>query len=314
MQPSRRVFPWILLPLVCALAVSLRGASLQVFAVVYGQVTNDIAVIEQGFDGSAAMRQKLARLVATRGAILDPALSDERALAKVVDLLGPEDDYAPLLDEVANNARSALLSRYAATGERLDLLPPSPRTTRARNRYRDISTDLAALNNAQHAGGISGQLAPFGRALDSVDTLIASAVVMPRPKVHINAVRAVVNGKRFSGSGVGGSSPNIFEVTAPSPLYWQITCRVVDRERVITFEFPVFTAQPSYDIGTGLVTLSYTPDVFEPGATPVPATAGRFWVQTVKDEVFGTFTCSGPGLEIHDGRFRIKLPPALREK
>jgi hypothetical protein len=309
MQPSRRNSLLLVLALALwRLATPAHAASLQVFAVVYGQVTNDIAFIEQNFEGSSEQKLKLARLVAARNFILTPEFSDELALVKVIDVLAPEEHYDPLLDEVANNARAALLGRYDATGERLDLLPPSPRTTRARTRFQELTGDLAALNNAQRAAGIAAQLAPFGRALDATDELITRAAVLPRPQVHINGVRANINGKRFSGSGVGGSSPNIFSVTTPNPFYREVTCRVVDRERVITFTIPVLTQQARYDIDTGLVSLSYTPDVFEIGATPINAVSGTFWVQTVKDEIYGVFTASASGLEIKEGRFRIRLP------
>jgi hypothetical protein len=294
-------------------ALSLHAASLQVFAVVYGQVTNDISYIQADFENSPEEKQKLARLVATRSAILNPTLSDAQALAKVVDLLAPETNYAPLVDEVAGNARAALISRYFEAGERIDLLAPSKRTTQARNRYAALAADFASLNNPQHAGGIVTQLTPFSRALDSLEPLIARAAVLPRPNIHGNAVRAIVNGKLFSSSGTGGSSPNLFVVTAPTPLYLEVSCRVVDRERVITFAIPVLTEQKRYDVETSLAALSFTPDVFAVGATPIDAASGTFWVQTVKDEVYGIFSCSGPGLEIKDGRFRIKFPPALRE-
>ncbi|HMJ90995.1 MAG TPA: hypothetical protein VK530_14325 [Candidatus Acidoferrum sp.] len=303
----------IFVPLLCALITSMHGASLQVFAVVYGQVTNDIALIQTSFDSSSAQKQKLARLVASRNGILDPAASDEQVLAKLVAVLAPENDYDALLDEVAINARAALLGRYATVSERLELLPPSPRTVHARNRFQDLSADLNALNNAQHAAGISAQLAPFGRSLDATDQLIARAIIMPRPKVHANGVRATVNERRFSSAGADGHSPNLLDITAPTPFYRELSCRVVDRERVIMFTIPVLTEQARYEIGQGLAAFSLTEDVFEPGAEAVSATSGTFWVQTVKDEVYGTFSCAGPGLDVKDGRFRIKLPRELRE-
>jgi len=82
---------------------------------------------------------------------------------------------------------------------------------------------------------------------------------------------------------------------------------------LIIFALPVLTEQVRYDIDKGFATLTFTPDVFAAGATPIAATSGTFWVQTVKDEVYGIFSCNGRGLEIKEGKFRIKLPKNLRQ-
>ena len=290
------------------LLAETHAASLQVFATVYGQVTNDIAVIDANFDGSSAQKQKLARLVASRDVILDPALTDEQALAKLVDVLGPENDYAPLLDDAASNARSAVLARYTALGERIDLLPPSPRATRVRARYNDLSSSVASLNNAQHAEGIASQLAPLGRQVDDVAALMVKALTMPKPRVAANGVRATVNGNSFTSSGNGAHTPNVFTVTSPTPLYREVSCRVVDGARVIVFTLPVVTTQTRYEVSQGLATLTYTADVFAPDPQTTAATSGTFWVQVVGEEIYGIFSCTGPGLEVKDGKFRIQIP------
>jgi hypothetical protein len=297
--------------LLCAtvlLVAESAAASLQVFATVYGQVTNDIAVIQSAFDGSSAQKQKLARLILSRDIVLDPLLTDEQALAKLVDVLGPEGDYAPLLDESANNARAAVLSRYAALGARIDLLPPSPKATRVRARYNDLTAAVASLNNAQHAGGISTQLAPFGRQVDSVSALVVKASVMPKPRVGLNAVRASVNGESFTSSSGGAHSPNVFMVISPTQLYREVYCRVVDGARVITFTLPVVTTQARYEVSQGLATLTYTDDVFAPQPETIAATSGTFWVQSTAEEIYGIFSCSAPGLEVKEGKFRIQIP------
>lgn len=290
------------------LLAQTHAASLQVFATVYGQVTNDIAIIESNFDGSSAQKQKLARLVASRDIVLDPLFTDEQALTKLMDVLGPENDYAPLLDESANNARAAVLARYNALSERINLLPPSTKAARVRNRYNELGSAVASLNNAQHAAGIATQLAPFGRQVESVVALIAKAAIMPKPRVGLNGVRATVNGQGFVSSGTGAHSPNVFEITSPTSFYREVFCRVVDGARVITFTLPVVTGQTRYEVSQGLATLSYTEDVFAPSPQTIAATSGTFWVQTVGNEIYGIFSCSGPGLEVKDGKFRVQIP------
>jgi len=200
---GRRLFVCVaLFASLCSHAVSL-----QVFATVFGELTNDIATIESNFDNSPVQKEKLAVLVRARSAILNPEMGDAEALATLVRLLGQNGDYVAVLDESAVNARASVLSDYTALGIRVAELPPSIRTTRARNRFNSLSADAAALGNAQHAAGISQQLAPFGRQLVMATAVAERAQVLPRPNVRRNSVRAVVNGRVFAGGGNGRRSP-----------------------------------------------------------------------------------------------------------
>src|SRR5688500_17145886 len=88
-DPAWILAGWLLLMGV----VSGRSASLQTFAVVFGQVTNDIAQIEQGFDDSSTQKETLAALVRARSIMLDPLLRDDEALATLVNLLGANPAY-----------------------------------------------------------------------------------------------------------------------------------------------------------------------------------------------------------------------------
>jgi hypothetical protein len=293
-----------------------RAASLQTFAVVFGEITNEIASLEASFDNSAAQKQKLATLVRARSVILNPELRDEQTLAALVALLGGNGDYTATLDEAANNARAAVLSDYNLLGLRVANLPPSLRTARVRNRFNELADDAAALGNAQHAAGISALLAPFGRHLQVIGRLAERASRMPVPNIRLNSVRAVVNGHRFVSSGDTARSPNIFQVTAPDPLYREVFCRAVDGSSVMTFSLPVVTEQVRYEVAQGLAVLTYTPDVFprDVALLVLNATNGTFFVQSDRNEVYGVFSAAGPGLEIRDGRFRIELPRELRGK
>jgi hypothetical protein len=125
----------------------------------------------------------------------------------------------------------------------------------------------------------------------------------------LNGVRATVNGQGFASSGTGAHSPNVFQVTSPTSLYREVFCRVVDGSRVITFALPVVTGQARYEVSQGLATLTYTADVFAPEPETVAATSGTFWVQAVGNEIYGIFSCSGPGLEVKDGKFRVPITP-----
>lgn len=297
----------------CGSFLSLgRGASLQVFATVFGLVTNQIAEVEAQFDDSVAEKQRLATLVHAKTILLDPGIENEAALASLVELLRDNDDYDAVLDDAAANLRALVLSAYHLVATRAAELPPSARANHARARFEAVTRDAVALEEAPHAVDISTQLAPFEMRLAAATKYVERAAVMPRPNVRLNSVRAVVNGRAFSSAGDGAHSPNLFSVTAPSPLYREVLCRVVDGERMISFTLPVMTRENRYTVASGLATVTYDENVFRTDESTVQAVDGIFFMQASRTEIFGVFACTGPGLDITNGRVRIALPRELR--
>ena len=292
--------------------MSARADSFPTFAVLFAQITNDIALIQQNFDSSPTQKQTLATLTRARTAILDPALRDEQVLASVVNLLESDINYAATLDFSAGNARAAVLARYDLLATRVADLPPSTRTTAAKDFLNDLTPDKNALANAEHAAAISQQLAPFGHKLETLADLIERAQFMTKPRVGSNAVRVMIGSHRFTSGGNSRHSPNIFEVIFPGNGYLTVNCRVVDRDEVINFSLPVLTDQVRYEVAQGLASLTYNPAVFGTDVTLV-ATNGTFFVQVVGNEIYGIFSCEGPRFEMKEGRFRIEMPRALRE-
>lgn len=319
MQPARRtakhfetsgiVAIWVV---VASLTMSVRADSFPTFSDLFTQVTNDIALIEQTFDNSPAQKQTLATLVRARTDILDPALPEEQVLSTVVNRLGNDTNYAATLDVSAINARATALARYDALAVRVGDLPPSSRATSAQNLLDDLAPERDALVAAQHASDISELLTPFCGRLDSLADMVSRAQTMTRPRVGKNAVRVMIGRDRFKGGGDSRNSPNIFEVISPSDDYLAVNCRVVDRDEVIEFSLPIITDQVRYEVAQGLATLSYNPAVFGTN-DPIAATNGTFFVQVVEKEIYGIFSCEGPGFKMEDGRFRIELPRGLRE-
>ena len=294
------------------LTSSVRAASLLTFAPVFTQTTNEIAFIETHFDNSTAQKEKLARLEDARATVLDSELRDDQALAALVKSLGVQADYVTTLDESALRARASVLNDYDALALRVGDLPPSPRANRAKNQFSALANDQAALLNAEHAAGISSRLAPFGRRIDTASRLVARAIKLPVPNIRPNAMRARLNGHPFASAGDGAHSSNLFDVTSPGGLYLSVICRLVDGAQVINFTLPVITSEGRYQVAQGLATLTYTPDAFVTNALTVAATNGTFFVQRDRNEVYGLFSCVGPGFELKDGKFRIELPRALR--
>src|SRR5688572_28241689 len=116
-QKRTRAFDhWSRTLLLCAFLAaspfSAHATSLSVFVVVFGQATNEIAVIESTFDNSVAQKEKLARLVRARDVILDAQLRDDQALGTLVNLLGNYSDYDTTMDDAASNARAQTMDVY----------------------------------------------------------------------------------------------------------------------------------------------------------------------------------------------------------
>ena len=294
-------------------SATVHAASLHTFGTLFQQLTNDLAFLQQNFDGSPALKQQFAVLTRARGLVLDEDLPDDQALDRLVPLLSPDTNYTAALDTSAFHARDAALARYVALGERVAALPPWSRATTARTRFANLANDRAALTNAPGAVAIADLLPAFVSQLAGVSKYEVRARLMPRPRTRSNSLRAEVNGRRFISTSSGRNSPNFFEVIAPTDFYRALSARAVDGAGVIHLSLPVLTEQIRYEVASGLAAISHSPDVFATNVVILTATNGTVFVQTDRREVYGVFTCDGPGLEIRDGRFRIQLPRALRE-
>ena len=311
---SKTTLVWspIFLGLLLGLIPEARAVSFQNFAPVFSQITNGIASIQASFDNSPATKSQLAALVAAEQVLLDPVMADRAALASLVNLIGGNADYTVTLDESADNVRATVLAQHDQLASRLAEAPPSARKTTAQRRFADLTTKANALANAVHAAAISDLIPPYLKEFTPVEKLVTRAEAMPVPVISQNSVRASVGGRAFVAAGTGLHSPNSFEVAAPGPLYLSLNCRAVDGTRVINFALPVVTAQVRYEVAQGLVALTYTEDVFSTNVTITTATNGTFFVQRDRREIYGVFSAQGPGFQLQDGKFRIRLPVGLR--
>jgi hypothetical protein len=274
---------------------------------VINQITNELVSLQNSFDGSAVQKQRLGLLAQARSTGWEANLRDDQALARFIKLLGGLGDFDESLDQSAENARTAVIAEYNALALRVADLPPGLQSSAARTRFNALATNRASLSGAVGTTNISALLAPIGARMSRVNRLVTRAARMRPASIPMNGVRATVNDRAFVSSGDGPHSPNIFSVDAPTSVYREVFCRVVDRSKVLTFNLPVVTTLTRYDVAQGLATVTFMQDVFATNGVTLNATGGTFWVQRDRDEVFGLFSCKGPGLNIKDGRFRIRL-------
>ena len=308
---TRHARAWI--AVLMLLAVAAPAASLLTFGPLYGQLTNDLAFLQQNFDGSPDAKQKLAVLTHARGLVLNAELPDEQALARLAPLLSHDTNYTATLTAAAFETRAPVLANYESLGQRVADLPPWSRATLAGTRFTNLADAHSALTNTTNAVVIASLLPPFVAQLNITAKYEVRARLMPRPRTGLNSLRGIVNGHRLISTGAGRNSANLFEVKEPSDFYRAVTIRAVSGAGVIHLNLPVLTEQVRYEIATGLANVTHSPDVFATNVVIRAATNGTLFVQNNGREIYGVFTAEGPGLEITDGKFRVVLPRPLRD-
>ena len=85
------------------------------------------------------------------------------------------------------------------------------------------------------------------------------------------------------------------------------------------FETNVLDWQVTTPIDAGNVTnfwsatLTNRTGIYLPTENSVAATSGSIFVSTTDTEVYGIFSCSGPGFTVTNGKFRVSITPAIVE-
>jgi hypothetical protein len=117
------------------------------------------------------------------------------------------------------------------------------------------------------------------------------------------SVPAQVDGNRFVSTAESAHSPNEFRLSARTPLYREVFCRVIDGAKVIAFVLPRVTQKVRYEVAQSLALLDYTKNVFAPDPMALSATGGMFFDESDRDEIDGVFSAAGAGFDLKNGRF-----------
>jgi hypothetical protein len=302
----------LILCLALALAVGTpiaRAYTAAHFNGLQSQIAADVATLSDLENPTREQRNFLRCLNRASEVLAKTSVSDGKTLRGLNSILGRDEAYIPTLTTVASNLLLTFNSQYAFVGSLLVELPPSPAATLVTTHYDALAPLAEKLNTAQNLAKFSALCDAIKGRLDAVFAEANQALIVPFPlDLSENSVKARINGASFSASS-GSSSENKFSavVTETNII---VTLHAVNSTRGMDLSVP--NAQPGtfrYVVAQDAAFTNLTGiDYFHPGAeTQTGATEGVIFIGTTPTEVYGIFSCSGPGFDVHFGRFRITI-------
>lgn len=296
------------------LALVIAPATASAFTPVHfiglqSRINSDIATLSAVEELTREQRNLLRTLTRASEVLDKTSASDGKALRGLNNILGHNPDYLPQLTTAASNLLLTFNSEYAFVGTLLVELPPSPAATLVTAHYNALAPLAEKLNAAQNIAKFSALYDATKSRLDAVFAEANRALIVPFPMdIAENSVKARINGVTLSASS-GSSSENVFKalVTETNII---VTLHVVNSTRGMNFSVP--NAQPGTFRYVNPQETAFTNvtdiDYFQPGAeTQTAATEGVIFISATPTEIYGIFSCSGPGFNVTEGRFRITL-------
>lgn len=306
-----------LIALVAFTVTTANAATLSQFAPVADALTVEIAALQQVENPTSQQAQRLRTLSRAYASLLDSSNTDGQALRSLVNTLrGPAyASYAPLIDQSAANLLDSLNKNYAFVGSLISEIPNEQDAAAAQAQYNGVTTMVNKLNAADRTSKVAAQFDATRRRVNNVFVFISRVLTVAFPgDLSRNTVAASINGVSFRSS-AALASDNVFQATVTESNII-ISVSAVDgttssatERRGLSFSIPnVQSGTFSYAIPTA-ASLVYRTGVYSDSEVTTEATNGRIFVSSTGggDEVFGTFTASGPNFELIQGRFRINL-------
>lgn len=302
---------WLCL-VVIAVASESRAVTIPAFAPVHLQLTNDAATLSALTNPTPAQRALLKKVTKACGVTTNAVLADGKALGQLNTQLRKQAGYATPLNAVATNLVSLFNNEYNFVGQLLEELPPSSAADKVVEMFGSLNPITARLNANVSAGKTSGLYDAAKRRLDVVFNAASAALVIPFPDdLSSNSLSAKINNVSMR-SGVGLASENVFSAENDGTKI-ALTVNAIDFPRGLLFSVPEvkfgtyryrLTENASFTNRTG---------IYLPNENSVAASSGSLFISTTDTEVYGIFSCSGPGFTVTNGRFRVSITPALSE-
>ncbi len=292
----------ILVPALASAYTPVHFLSLQ------SQINADIATLSALTNPTREQRNLLRCLNRANEVLARTSVSDGKTLRALNSILVRE-AYVQPLTSVASNLLLSFTSEHAFVGSLLVEMPPSPEATAVALRYSALASLVEKLNAAPNIAKFSALYDAMKSRLDTVFAEVNEALIVPFPAdITEDSVKARINGVAFSASS-GSSSENSFKVTVTETNI-AVTLGAVDSTRGLFLSVP--NAKPGtfrYTIPQSAAFTNRTGiNFFNPGQEmQAAATEGTVFVSTTATEVYGIFSCSGPGFNVIFGRFRISI-------
>lgn len=293
-------------------AVFSRAFTTAQFVAVQSQITNDIATLSALPSPTREERALLRSLNRATVVCSMSALGDGKALFSLNTVLGRTPSYTPSLTGLASNLLVMFNTEYSFVATLLAEMPPSDEATAVTAQYAKLAPAAERLEAADTIARFAALYDLTKSKLDKVYLRASRGLVVPFPaEMSANSVSAKINGVNFRTSS-SAASDNLFQATATaSNINLTINGLLISggdgSARGLLFSVPnAQTGTFRYMIPDAASFTNRTA-VYSAGETNVGATSGAIFVSTTATEVFGSFTCSGPGFNVTDGKFRITL-------
>ena len=311
---TTRAKAWSLASWLCLAAAAPAGwaVTIPAFAPVQHQLTTDAATLSALTNRTPAQRALLKKVTKACGVATNLALADGKALGQLNSQLRQEAGYETPLNAVATNLVSIFNNEYNFVGQLLEELPPSAAAEQAADLFGGLTPITARLNAKVSAGRTSGLYDAAKRRLDVVFNAASAALFVPFPDdLSSNSVAARINNISMR-SGVGVASENVFSAVNDGT-------RIVLTVNAIDFPRGLLFSVPNVKFGTyryrlsGDASFTNRTGIYLPSENSVAASSGSIFISTSDTEVYGIFSCSGPGFTVTNGRFRVSVTPAISE-
>ncbi len=307
--------------LLCGLAFSLsavlsRAFTTAQFLAVQSQITNDITTLSVLPSPAREDRARWRSLNRAAAVCSRSALGDGQTLFSLNRILRRNPSYTPALTGVASNLLVVFKTEYNFVITLFAEMPPSDEATAVSAQYHKLAPTAARLKAAGTIAKIAALYDSTKSRLDKVLFRASQALIVPFPfELSENSVGAKINEVNFRAS-ANAASDNIFQaVVTASNINLTVSALLTSGggsfPRGLVFRVP--NAQPGtfrYVIPEAAVFTNRTAVYSPESETNVGATSGSIFVSTTATEVYGSFTCSGPGFNVTDGRFRLTISSA----
>lgn len=291
--------------------VSSHAYSPAHFSAVQTQLHADIAATAML---PAPTRHDRARLrVLQRGSnvLTKVSLADGKTLRSLNSVLGRQEMYFSTLGTIRSNLLTGFNAEQVFVGNLLLELPESPVAALVKAQFQKFSLTGARLNAATNVARFAGLYDGSKRQLDDLLIRANQASLIPFPAELLpNSVSAKINGISLRTTSYPGTD-NVFIATTNGTnltlTLGGLSNSGTNGPRGILFSIPnappgaVRLAIPDAAVFTNRT------GIYQPNQSNVAATNGSIFLNTTATEAYGTFSCSGPGFNITDGRFRITL-------
>ena len=309
---ARRTFAALLC--LCLLAVSAipaRAYSTVQFIGIQGQIHNDIATLGALENPTRADRALLRTLQRASNALTKVSFSDGKTLRSLNAILGRKEAYLSQLNDIRANLLTGFNSEYNFVGGLLLELPDTSAAAAVAEQYAKFAPTAAKVNSAATIPPFTARYDAAKAKLDNIFIRANEALIIPFPSdLSSDSVSAKINGVGLRASATSGTD-NVFSAVSTETNISVVVSGVTisgGGSRGILFSIP--NVQPGafrYSI-PGTASFTNRTGIYPPDTeTAEGATDGAIFINTTATEIYGSFSCSGPGFTITDGRFRVTL-------